>query len=206
MLPTTDTIAALLAAAAGVSEAVAADALAAFQGSLLELSRASENSPLLVAACRTTLWRRRLIAAAALAAAAQRSACGEVQDLGTSARASSDIAKRLAWMREEKQQEVFVMLSLDSRHRILREREVFRGGLANCPVDPRTVLRFALQDGAAALIVAHNHPSGDPTASPADHEITRRLQRACETMGIPLVDHVVLGSTSHVSFLDQGWL
>ena len=103
-------------------------------------------------------------------------------------------------------QEVFFVLLLDSRHRLLREVEVSRGSLNQSLVHPREVFAPALRESAAAILVAHNHPSGDPLPSREDHDVTRRLSRAGEILGIPLLDHVVLGAEGFTSFAERGWL
>ncbi|MBL8896795.1 MAG: DNA repair protein RadC [Planctomycetes bacterium] len=104
------------------------------------------------------------------------------------------------------ERECFLVLLLDARHRIFREEVVVEGTLVAAPVDAREVFLPAVRWRAAAVLVAHNHPSGDPRPSPADHEVTRRLQRAGELLGIPLVDHVVIAREGYVSFLENGWL
>ena len=85
------------------------------------------------------------------------------------------------------------MLLLDSRHRLIGEVEVSRGSLNQSLVHPREVFAPALRESAAAILVLHNHPSGDPQPSREDHEVTRRLVRAGEILGIRVVDHLVLG-------------
>lgn len=103
-------------------------------------------------------------------------------------------------------QEVFCVLLLDSRHRLLREVEVSRGSLNQSLVHPREVFAPALRESAAAILVAHNHPSGDPQPSREDHDVTRRLVRAGDILGVPLLDHIVLGGEHFTSFAERGWL
>jgi DNA repair protein RadC len=103
-------------------------------------------------------------------------------------------------------QEVFFSILLDSRHRLLREVEVSRGSLNQSLVHPREVFGPALREAAAAIVVLHNHPSGDPTPSREDHEVTRRLVRAGEILGVRLLDHVVIGFDGYTSFAQRGWL
>ncbi len=97
------------------------------------------------------------------------------------------------------QREVFVALLLDVQNRLQGEALVSIGTLTSSLVHPREVFRQAISQGAAAVIVAHNHPSGDPNPSSADREVTRRLIRAGQLIGIPLLDHVVVGHSSFVS-------
>ncbi len=92
------------------------------------------------------------------------------------------------------QREVFVALLLDVQNRLQGEALVSIGTLTSSLVHPREVFRPAIAQGAAAVIVAHNHPSGDPDPSQADREVTRRLIRAGRLVGIPLLDHVVIGA------------
>ena len=101
-------------------------------------------------------------------------------------------------------QECFVVLLLDGRHRLIREELVSRGTLTASLVHPREVFRPALAACAAALILVHNHPSGDPTPSPEDREVTRRLARAGEILGVAVVDHVVVAERGYRSLREEG--
>jgi DNA repair protein RadC len=97
------------------------------------------------------------------------------------------------------QREVFVALLLDVQNRLQGEALVSVGTLTSSLVHPREVFRQAIAQGAAAVIVAHNHPSGDPDPSQADREVTRRLIRAGRLLGVPLLDHVVIGDQRFAS-------
>lgn len=103
-------------------------------------------------------------------------------------------------------QEVFVVLLLDSRHRLIGEVEVSRGSLNQSLVHPREVFAPALRESAAAILVIHNHPSGDPQPSREDHEVTERLVRAGEILGIRVVDHLVIAGLEFTSFARTGKL
>jgi len=103
-------------------------------------------------------------------------------------------------------QELFLALLLDSRHRVIREIEVSKGSLDQSLVHPREVFGPALREAAAALVLIHNHPSGDPEPSPEDREVTRRLVSAGEILGLSVLDHVVMGGEGYVSFAHRGWL
>jgi len=103
-------------------------------------------------------------------------------------------------------QECFFVVLLDGRHRILRECLVSQGTLTASLVHPREVFRPALREAAAAVILVHNHPSGDPSPSPEDREVTRRLAKAGELLGIPVLDHVVIAERGHASLRDEGTL
>ena len=103
-------------------------------------------------------------------------------------------------------QEVFVVLLLDARHRVIGEVEVHRGSLDQSLVHPREVFAPALRESAAAILVLHNHPSGDPTPSQEDRDVTDRLVRAGELLGVRVVDHVVIGAGGHSSLARSGLL
>ncbi|MEE9279500.1 MAG: DNA repair protein RadC [Myxococcota bacterium] len=124
------------------------------------------------------------------------------QKLGSPEQVFSHFGVRLRRVR----QEIFFALLLDSRHRLIAEVEVSRGSLNQSLVHPREVFAPALRESAAAILVLHNHPSGDPLPSREDHEVTRRLVRAGEILGIRLLDHVVIGAESYSSFARSGWL
>lgn len=101
--------------------------------------------------------------------------------------------------------ENFVVLCLDNKHRLLRELWASRGSATASIVHPRDVLRPVILEGAAAVIFVHNHPSGDPTPSREDVEITNRLREVCDLCGIRALDHVVIGKGRFVSFVNDGY-
>lgn len=92
-------------------------------------------------------------------------------------------------------QEVMGALFLDTRNRLIEEKEFFRGALNRAVVEPRALLKHALLKSAAGLILFHTHPSGDPTPSPEDRHFTRRMVEAGDLVGVQVVDHLILGST-----------
>jgi DNA repair protein RadC len=102
--------------------------------------------------------------------------------------------------------EVFACLLLDNRHRVIAYRELFRGTIDGASVYPREVVKEVLAHNAAAVIFAHNHPSGDPEPSTADHRITTRLKDALVLIEVRVLDHIVLGSESSISFAERGLL
>lgn len=120
--------------------------------------------------------------------------------------AARDVFERLAPRVSSKEKETFYTLHLDSKNRLIREEAVSTGTLTASLVHPREVFRSAIREAAAAVIVAHNHPSGDPSPSAEDLEITSRLQAAGEVIGIPLLDHVVIGADRYVSLAERGRL
>jgi DNA repair protein RadC len=98
------------------------------------------------------------------------------------------------------------VLALDGQHRVRAARRVAAGGLHGVHVAVRDPLRFALREGASAIIVVHNHPSGDPTPSLEDLRFTEQLAAAADAVGTPLIDHVVVGGERYRSMLDDGVL
>ena len=102
--------------------------------------------------------------------------------------------------------EVFCCLFLDNRHRILRFDELFRGTIDGTTVYPREVVKEALAVNAAAVILAHNHPSGVAEPSQADERITRRLKSALELVDIRLLDHLIIGDGRATSLASRGIL
>jgi DNA repair protein RadC len=106
-------------------------------------------------------------------------------------------------------QETTWALYLTARNRLISAKTCYVGTLDRAVVEPRQILVGALLEGAAAIILCHNHPSGDPTPSREDREFTRRLATAAETVGIRLLDHVVIGNGPEggaVSFREAGLL
>jgi len=100
--------------------------------------------------------------------------------------------------------EVFAAVALNTKNRVLGAYHVSIGSLNASIVHPRELFRTAVMLGAASVVVGHNHPSGDPTPSGADIQLTRRLVKAGDVLGIEVLDHIVVGDTSHVSLRDQG--
>jgi DNA repair protein RadC len=100
--------------------------------------------------------------------------------------------------------EVFYVLLLDAKHRKIREARISEGSLTASIVHPREVFSPAVRDSAAAVILVHNHPSGDPAPSPEDHDVTRRLRQAGDVIGVRVLDHVIVGAETHFSFVDAG--
>jgi DNA repair protein RadC len=102
--------------------------------------------------------------------------------------------------------EVFCCIFLDNRHRVIRMEELFRGTIDGASVHPREVVRQALSWNAAAVILAHNHPSGIAEPSQADEFITRRLASALALVDVRVLDHLVVGDGATVSFAERGLL
>lgn len=100
--------------------------------------------------------------------------------------------------------ESFHVLLLDARHRLIGEAEVSVGTLTASLVHPREVFREAIRAAAAAVLLVHNHPSGDPTPSAEDRTVTERLASAGELLGIRVVDHLIVSEGGHFSFREAG--
>lgn len=100
--------------------------------------------------------------------------------------------------------EQFGIVLLDSKHRVIRTTIVTSGTLNTTIVQPRDVFREAMLGAAASVVAFHNHPSGDPTPSPEDVELTRRLRAAGVLMGIDVIDHIVLGDARYCSLKEMG--
>jgi DNA repair protein RadC len=104
------------------------------------------------------------------------------------------------WDRER-----FVSVILDGRNRVLGIDEVSVGSLGSSIVHPRELFKSAILANGAAIICVHNHPSGDPTPSAEDRRITEKIKHAGEILGIPCLDHVVIGHERFRSFAESGW-
>jgi len=104
----------------------------------------------------------------------------------------------------EKNRECFNVVFLDAKNKVITTETLFEGTLTASSVYPREVVLSALNHNAAALIFAHNHPSGDPKPSPDDFSITRQLVFACKVMGITVHEHLIIGDNRYFSFSDEG--
>jgi DNA repair protein RadC len=120
--------------------------------------------------------------------------------LRTSAEVYRHCGERLAALRKEQ----FHVILLDGKNRPLKDVRVSEGTLTASLVHPREVFVPVIEESAAAIILVHNHPSGDPTPSAEDVAITRRLREVGELMGVRVLDHVVIGHGRYVSFADEG--
>ena len=107
---------------------------------------------------------------------------------------------------QDEPSEVFGILCLSTKHRVIAYHEVSRGSLDSTLVHPREVFKAAILANAAAIILTHNHPSGDPTPSPDDFALTQRLVQAGQIIGIDVLDHVIVGDGRWISFVELGRL
>jgi len=177
-----------------------AAALVAHCGGLIQLSRASPHELARVPGVGGARAAR-LAAAFHLGRRAMRARFAGADTMDNAADVFARLEPRLSGLA----QEVFVALALDVRNAVIEEIEVARGSLTHVGVHPREVFRPLIRAAAAAVIVAHNHPSGDPRPSPADIDLTDRLRKVGELVEIPLLDHVILGHHDYWSMADRSW-
>lgn len=105
-----------------------------------------------------------------------------------------------------REREVFVVMFLDNQHRVICAEEMFSGTINCVDVYPREIVREALKANAAAIILAHNHPSGVAEPSAADRTLTEKVIGACALLEIRVLDHIVVGQGQSVSFAERGWI
>jgi DNA repair protein RadC len=124
--------------------------------------------------------------------------------------APADVVERFGPRMRDLGVEEFHVIVLDAQHRVKRDITVTRGLLDSSPVHPREVFREAIAEQAAAVVLLHNHPSGDPSPSAEDRAATAQLAATGWLLDIPVYDHVIVGASTgtrrYVSFLEEGWL
>jgi len=123
---------------------------------------------------------------------------------GRSLTAPHNVKDHMRELMHDYEHEVFAVLLVDSRFRIIGFHELFRGTLSTASVYPREVVKLALEHNAAALIMAHNHPSGDPTPSIADINLTKTLRDALALVDVRVLDHIVVATEGCASLAEQG--
>jgi len=133
-----------------------------------------------------------------------RRLAGRRLDPGAALRSPADVFHHFHPRLRHATQERFFVVLLDGRHRVIRHELVSQGTLTASLVHPREVFRPALREAAAALGLVHNHPSGDPTPSREDREVTERLTQAGEILGVPVLDHVVVAERGYSSLREAG--
>jgi DNA repair protein RadC len=102
--------------------------------------------------------------------------------------------------------EYFMIIMLNTKHRVIGKKVISIGHLSGSLVHPREMFKEVIRRSSAAVIVVHNHPSGDPTPSQDDVAVTKRLVEAGELLGIQVLDHIIVGDNRYVSFREQGLL
>ncbi|MEM8983544.1 MAG: DNA repair protein RadC [Pseudomonadota bacterium] len=168
-------------------------------GGLRRLCRADQQRLIKCAG----LTQRQTSVLAALAELFDRFAA-ETLPAGEALQSPADTCEFLTVRLRDKPFEVFCCLYLDNRHRVIRFEELFRGTIDGASVYPREVVRAALAVNAAAVILAHNHPSGIAEPSKADEALTARLKNALALIDIRLLDHIVVGDGHCVSMAERG--
>jgi DNA repair protein RadC len=123
---------------------------------------------------------------------------------GAAVRSPADVHRHFHPVLRDVPHERFLVVLLDGRHRVMGQVVVSQGTLTASLVHPREVFRPALREAAAAVILVHNHPSGDPAPSREDREITQRLARAGEILGVRVLDHVIVAEQGFVSLREAG--
>jgi DNA repair protein RadC len=117
---------------------------------------------------------------------------------------ASQVFEHLNYEFRDRHKEYFMALLLDGKNRIIKRVQISEGSLNQSIVHPREVFNVAVRESAAAMILLHNHPTGDPTPSPEDLEVTRRLSEAGQLMGIKVLDHIIIGDGAFYSFTERG--
>lgn len=121
-------------------------------------------------------------------------------------RSPEDAASYLMTDMSSLSQEHFVVLFLNVKNEVLHKQTIFIGSLNSSIVHPRDIFREAVKRSAASIIAAHNHPSGNPSPSPEDIEVTKRLVEAGSIMGIEVLDHVIIGDHQFLSLKEKGYM
>lgn len=125
---------------------------------------------------------------------------------GESFLAASFAKKWLQLYLAKQEREVFVVIYLDNQHRLLEHEMLFLGTINHTEIHPREIVKSALRHNAAAVIIAHNHPSGVTEASKSDRTITSRIVAALELVEVRVLDHFIIGDGDALSFAEHGWL
>jgi len=119
-------------------------------------------------------------------------------------KSSQEIFDYLYYSMRDLKKEIFKVMYLNRRHQITETADLFEGTLENIPIRPREIVESAIKCNAAALIFAHNHPSGDPTPSKSDKQLTRDLVFIGHILQIKVLDHIIVGENRYFSFADEG--
>jgi DNA repair protein RadC len=178
-----------------------ASAMLAERGGLLGVARSLPGE----LAAHAGIGRAKAASLAAALEVGRRVAARTLRE-GDALRSPADVHRAYHPRLRDALHERFVVVLLDGRHRVLRDVTVSQGTLTASLVHPREVLRPAIRESAAAVILVHNHPSGDPTPSREDRLVTRRLARAGALLGVEVVDHVVVAERGYVSLRETGGL
>lgn len=175
--------------------------LASAHGSLRRLS----SQPVAALTALNGVGNARAVAIHAALELGRRMAAEERED-GVPVRGPRDVHEIFGQRLQDLPVEEFHVAILDSQHRLERDVTVTRGLLNSSLVHPREVFREAIAENAAAIILVHNHPSGDPTPSPDDRITTEQLVQAGRVLDIPVQDHIIIGRGRYLSFAEAGLL
>lgn len=140
-----------------------------------------------------------------LLAAALEFSRRRIRPEGIKIRRASDVTPLLSHLLDRPQEQV-VSISLSGAHEVIKIRTVSIGLLTSCPIHPREVFVGPITDHAYSIILAHNHPSGDPTPSEEDKKVTKQISMAASTLGIKLLDHIIIARRGYFSFQESGLL
>ena len=135
-----------------------------------------------------------------------RRALNEEMQIGIALNSPQTVKKYLQLVLGSKKHEAFVVLFLDVKNRLIACEELFRGTLTHTSVYPREIVKEALTHNAASVLLAHNHPSGVPEPSAADHSLTQTLKQALALIDVRVLDHFVIGGKKVYSFAEHGQL
>jgi DNA repair protein RadC len=130
----------------------------------------------------------------------------QLREPGTSFTSSCAVRDWLRLQMAAEEREVFMVLFLDNQNRLIAHETLFMGTINSTEVHPREVLKSALKHNAAAVMIAHNHPSGHAEPGTADRHVTEKLKTALALIDVRLPDHLVVGGMEIVSFAERGWL
>ena len=147
---------------------------------------------------------RYLLATAEQILEAARQAIERKMQRGTSFTSPAAVKEYLRAKLAGLEHEVFAVLFMDTQHRLIEYAEMFRGTIDGASVYPRELVKEALRLNAAAVIVSHNHPSGNPEPSGADRALTQRLKEALGLVDVRMLDHVIVAGTDTTSFAERG--
>ena len=147
---------------------------------------------------------RYLLATAEQILEAARQAIERKMQRGTSFTSPAAVKEYLRAKLAGFEHEVFAVLFMDTQHRLIEYREMFHGTIDSAEVHPREVVKEALRLNAAALVISHNHPSGNPEPSAADRVLTKRLREALSMVDVRVLDHIIVGGTKTTSFAERG--
>ncbi len=197
-LPIADSTVRLVAELVGTTSRRATEILRAL-GGIQGIAYATEAT---LEAAAIPPGRARLVHAAFALA---RLSIGQPPQRGQRLTGSSDVWTHIRARLAGQPVEEFWAIALDVRHRVLFDTPLARGSLTGVEIHPRDVFRPLIKAGAAAVIFCHNHPSGDPSPSRADVELTARLREVGELCGIAVLDHVVVGFDGYASLSERGW-